>query len=267
VFLPGGQAPGSSRFLLAVAQAGIPLRRGGDVTAAPWLLPADAVCHRRRVAGKPLSTEQPAATSPLMPPGGSALISAELLAACCRDPFPAIASYNAGPGAVQAGLSPSLQNGPEPVGGRPFLSPRDPALSQKKVLGNLWTTSSLMALRLRGSLSRRRKMPKPASPYPEHHVGRSGQWRQGIGGGTIRIRVQSSRATATDVASNQHVGQHTQPQQIKGGDGDQKKVRPGSSAGWRPSVPKAGASTVDGIVQRTTTRDGPENIPASRKYG
>jgi len=144
VFSQAAQAAGiDPRFLLAVAKQ--ESRFAAAVTSAAGavgllqLMPATAA----ELAGKPLSTEQlqqPAINAPL-----GARYLAELLRLWQGNPFLAIASYNAGPGAVQGWLEPQLQTEPELwVEAIPFPETRH---YTKKVLGNLWTYQQFDGLR------------------------------------------------------------------------------------------------------------------------
>ena len=99
------------------------------------LMPATA----SELAGKPLSTaelETPARNAEL---GGRYLRG--LLTQWKGNPLPAVASYNAGPGAVQGWIGPRLTAAPELwVEAIPFPETR---LYVKKVLGNAWSYQEL----------------------------------------------------------------------------------------------------------------------------
>jgi soluble lytic murein transglycosylase len=87
------------------------------------------------LAGKPLSLEA------LKQPETNVLLGArylrQLLDQWQGDPLRAVASYNAGPGAVQGWLGPLLQRHPELwVEAIPYPETR---LYVKKVLGNRWS--------------------------------------------------------------------------------------------------------------------------------
>lgn len=144
VFSQAAQAAGiDPMLLLAVAKQ--ESRFAAAVTSPAGaigllqLMPATAA----ELAGEPLSPEQlqqPAINAPL-----GARYLAELLRLWQGNPFLAIASYNAGPGAVQGWLDSQLQTEPELwVEAIPFPETR---LYTKKVLGNLWTYQQLDGLR------------------------------------------------------------------------------------------------------------------------